>query len=299
MSSTLRVCGAMLLSWIALAAVAAAQDKLPGEVMIRNVEFVLIPEGWFFKTGGVKPAAEGKDGNARIWLDAYYIAKYEARARDFAPFMNAERRRSDHLYDGGKTSCSVRLDESGKYYVLSPEQDLPATHMSGELAERWARWMGFRLPTEAEWEKAARGEDQRRYPWGNETPDDSYANFYVAADCLVWPVDSAGKGRSSYGVFHMAGNVREFVADWVNPEVDALLIDGLRNPPAAALPEKSTRPARMLKGGRWGDSADGIRIAARVQMVPEEPFRCNGTRFAVDTQTVRELLAKGEAKPIN
>lgn len=298
MSLITRACGTFLLGCLALIAPTAAQDKLPGEVMIRNVEFVLIPEGWFYKTGGVMAGADGRDSNAKVWLDNYYIAKYEARARDFAPFMNAERGRSDHLYAGRMESCSVRQDQTGKYYLVDPAQDLPAAHMSWELADRFARWMGFRLPTEAEWEKAARGNDQRRYPWGDETPDDSYANFYVAADCLVWPVDSASKGRSPYGVFHMAGNAREFVADWLNPEADAKLADGVRNPVANTPPETSPQRARLLKGGRWGDSAVGIRIAARVWMAPEQSFRCNGTRFAVDVQTVRDLLARGEAQPL-
>lgn len=274
-----------------------AAEVLPREVKVRNVEFVLVPEGWFFKSGGVPSADSPNGGNVRVWLDAFYIAKYEARARDLVPFMNT-RLLDAKYYAGDIASCSMRLGKDGAYRLVEPEADLPATHLSWVLADQWARWMGFRLPSEAEWEKAARGEDQRMYPWGNEPPDDTYANFDVTSHCLVWPVDRAGKGNSPYGVVNMAGNVREFVADWHNEVHDRLQKDGMKNPPG---PDKALASpgvpanAKFLKGGRWASKPFQLRIAERVAAPHDEPFQCNGTRFALDVAAVKKHLADGAA----
>jgi iron(II)-dependent oxidoreductase len=285
-----------LLAAAALGPVVAAADNpspdLPREVRVNGVEFVLVPEGWFYKTGGVRVADRDGGGNARVWLDAYYIARYEARARDLMPYLNTLAKPVKE-YGGDYTSCSVRLGSDGRYALVSPADDLPATHLSWQLADSWAKAMGFRLPSEAEWEKAARGSDQRLYPWGNQAPDETYANFDVTSECLVWPVDRYNKGQSPYGVYNMAGNVREYVADWHNPDADAGLKDGLRNPP---LPDKpAANPMKMLKGGRWASKPQQMHIDARVLEQAERPFQCNGTRFAIDAAAVKKLLLAGQA----
>lgn len=307
-ATCLRLMGLAFMTVCATQAIAAG--ALPREVTINEVEFVLIPEGWFYKTGGVldkelrlQPQAES-GGNARIWLDAFYIAKYEARARHFARFMNDKTRPTADAkvlastYGGDTEGCAVQRGASGAYELVMPQEDLPATHLSWVLADGFARWMGFRLPTEAEWEKAARGTDQRQWPWGNDFPDETYAGFAGSFECFVQPVTRFEKGKSPYGVYNMAGNVREFVADWYNAEYDSKLKDGVRNPPQAK--EGTTRPdvrepSRMLKGGRWASGTNGILISSRTYYPPNEPFRCNGTRFALDVDTVRKHLAQGTA----
>lgn len=289
-----------------------APDALPKEVVVNGVEFVLIPEGWFYKTGGIPEEGgqyefmdERGGGNVRIWLDAYYIAKYEARARDLVAFLNSGKA-GNLEYAGANISCSTRRDARGRFYQVNPEEDHPATHLHWDLADRWARWMGFRLLTEFEWEKAARGPDQRTYPWGDDFPDETYAGYKTRSDCHTWSVDSFRKGVSPYGVYNMSGNVREFVADWYSADFDQRLKEGDRNPvvPAAA---RSTRkydptgprweggPWKLIKGGRWASHEHQLRIGARIYYLPEEPFRCNGTRFAIDVRQVREHLAKGTA----
>lgn len=182
---------------------------------------------------------------------------------------------------------------------MAPQEDVPATHLSWVLADELARWMGFRLPSEAEWEKAARGGDRRLWPWGDDFPDETYAGFSGSFECFVQPVSRFEKGKSPYGVYNMAGNVREFVADWYNADFDKRLVDGVRNPPLAPL--GTTRPdvpepARILKGGRWASGSNGILISSRTYYPPEQPFRCNGTRFAIDVKKVREHLRQGTAK---
>jgi formylglycine-generating enzyme required for sulfatase activity len=273
------------------AAALAAGEPLPREVSIRGVEFVLVPEGWSFKTGGIPRGAEDSGGNLKIWLDAFYIARHEARARDLEPFLNGGEAGARSLYGGDTESCSLRAGDGGRYFVVDPAADLPATHLSWNLATRWARWMGFRLPTEAEWEKAARGTDQRTYPWGNDPPDETYANFNVTSQCLVWPVTRLSKGQSPYGALNMAGNVREYIADGYDPEFDKTLVEGARNP---AAPRGRSNEV-MLKGGRWASTPETIRISSRVLTSPDKPFQCNGTRFAIDAAAVREHLVRGTA----
>lgn len=276
---------------------AAADSAMPREVRINGTEFVYIPAGWFYKTGGVATATDEGGGNARIWLDAYYIGKYEARARDLVGYLNAPRP-TPIDYFGKTASCSVRQAADGSYKLIREDEDLPATHLSWNVAKALAVWMGFRLPSEAEWEKAARGEDQRIYPWGNEHPDETRANFHQSSECLVWPVNRLAKGASPYGIFNMAGNVREFVEDWWNADVDARLRDGVRNPPLATEGITSRgvlEPAKILKGGRWASVASQIRIYERTNYPPAKSFQCNGTRYALDVATVQEHLSKGRA----
>lgn len=276
---------------------------LPSEVTVNGVEFVLIPAGWFFKSGGIPvtdPSGETRTdgGEARLWLDDYYIGKYEARARDLRRFLNDGNPRMADAYGGDKMGCALRRDTAGGYFEVAPEADLPATHVSWLLADEWSRWMGFRLPTESEWEKAARGGDHRVYPWGNDEPDETFANFGTTSDCLVWPVNSAEKGKSPYGVYNMTGNVRELIADAFNPAADKRYVDGFRNP--AVVPDGERLPGqkhslKLVKGGRWASLGQELMIATRVKARADDPFQCNGTRFALDAAVVRRLLSAGSA----
>lgn len=285
-------------------------DRLPREVMINGVEFVHIPEGWFWHS---VPAGKMDQDNhmrlaqrdVKVWGDAFYIAKYEARARDFIRFMAASStpESTRKLYEVGEAEgCSVRRDNSQGYFLVQPGEDLPVTHLSWRLADEMARWLGFRLPTEAEWVKAARGTDRRLWPWGDEYPDDTFAAYEGGAECRPVPVDAFPNGRSPYGVYGMAGGTYEYVADWYNSAYYASLKDGVRNPYSdTALAARSDTtgvvgPLKLMKGGRWASPAWGISIHNRTTAEIDEAFRCYGTRFAIDVATVLEKLANGSAK---
>ena len=297
-----------LLSMAGLAMAAEDGKDLPEEVVINQVEFIKIPAGDFFKTGGIpgpgKPYGFLRDyydqpGRVRVWLDTYYIGKYEARARDFIRYMNATRPESPPpvLFD----SCTVGADLDGVYAAKEDADDHPATNLSWVIADRWARWMGFRLLTEAEWEKAASGTDQRTFPWGNDPFDDTFAGADSSGPrCRTWPVHSFEKGKSPYGVYNMAGNVAELVADWYNADYDRGLIDGVRNPQPAlgsidGRSDNDKGPWKLLKGGRWGSDSEELQISARMYFPLEKSFRCYGTRFALDAATVVEHLKAGTA----
>lgn len=294
---------------------AAHGSDLPAEVIINGVEFVRIPAGEFQYTVETPSVHFQSDGgpryrHVRVWLDDYYLAKYEARARDQERFMNsgavspgalarlaqeqAEHVAIDRSADPG---CTVRLGKDRRYYRPEPQRDLPATNLSWEIAADFAHWMGFRLPTEAEWEKGARGSEQRIWPWGNDYPDDTQALFTWINGCRPEPVDAHPKGRSPYGLYNMAGNAAEYVRDWYNRDFDANLKDGDRNPPLAenGTPVPYQIAQKIAKGGRWSKGPADLAIASRHLMRPAGATAGNGVRFALDTATVRGHLARGSA----
>lgn len=281
-------------------------DTLPKQVVINGVEFVHVPAGWFWhvvETGNRNHTPVGGSWyrNIKIWIDGFYIGKYEARARDFVRFMNSGAAMHAADYREAETiGCEVRKREGGgEYYLVTPEVDRPAGSLSWNLADEFSRWMGFRLPRETEWVKAARGTDKRTFPWGEEFPDDTFGIFYMGPGCKfqvgtrIFP-----NGQSPYGVFDMVSGLSEYVSDWKSDLHDANLKDGERNPPAAeqgTLAPGYSQPLKAYKGGRGISMASELHIHFREYMEPDGFAICIGARFAVDESIVREHLKNGTA----
>jgi formylglycine-generating enzyme required for sulfatase activity len=311
----------IVIGFISMLVAGARADTglLPGEVIVNGVEFVRIPAGEFEYTVETNSAHLQPDGpplyrQVRVWLDDFYLAKYEARARDQERFMNAgavslealarlaqEQAEQVDVDRSADPGCTVRRRADGHYYRPEADHDLPATNLSWEIAVEFAQWMGFRLPTEAEWEKAARGPDRRIWPWGNDYPDDTYALFTWTKSCHPVPVNAYPKGRSPYGLHNMAGNVAEHVSDWYSTDFDAGLKDGVHNPMAAlqGTPVPYQIPQKISKGGRWSQGPAQQAIAARRLLRPAGAAAGEGVRFALDVAFVRQHLAQGTAHIVN
>lgn len=287
------------------ATAATAAGALPGEISLNGIEFILVPEGWFYLSVAAAGSYQRKHPMVRVWLDSYYIAKYEAEATDLVRFFNAMTKFDPDFNSKLSQSCVVEPAGGGAFYVKRNTPRLPANGLSWTQADAFARWMGFRLPTEAEWEKAARGsEDKRPYAWGEAEPtQELVVGLYgyrgrKAPGCeRYWPVDSLPAGRSPYGLYNMNGNVREFVADWTDmftSLVQTWLKDGMRNPPSDGRYTQKTH--RMMKGGHWADNSHYLTIFWREPYWPDMAGKANGVRFALDVEAVRNLLSKAQAK---
>ena len=215
-----------------------------------------------------------------VYLDAYAIDKYEVTNAQYAEFLNAE----GNQEEGGDTwldadDPDVRIHESGVWQVDAGYEDHPVIEVTWYGARAYCQWQGKRLPTEAEWEKAGRGNsDTRMYPWGNQAADCTLANFYVGGStgyCVgdTTPVGSYPTGASPYGAMDMAGNVYEWVNDWY--QSDYYDVSPYSNPPGP-----TSGSFKVLRGGSFGHAWNYIRVANRRFNYPYGSFYSFGFRCA-------------------
>lgn len=179
----------------------------------------------------------------RVYLDAYYIDKYEVTNALYGKFMQATGRSAPTLWGAN---------------FNGPAQ--PVVGVSWDDAEAYCKWAGKRLPTEAEWEKAARGTDGRKYPWGEQW-DSSRANSSEAKLNKTAPVGSYPAGASPYGAHDMAGNVWEWVADWYDANY-------YQRAPGSNPKGPDSGQYRVLRGGSWLHVPWLLRSATRFWYVP-------------------------------
>lgn len=168
-----------------------------------DTPMVAVPEGSFTMGVDGTQALEDERPAHRPWLATFSIDLHEIATAQYAEFLKATGRPAPWQWE------TVELARHG---------DRPVIGVDWADADAYCRWKGNRLPTEAEWEKAARGTDGRFYPWGNQAPTQDLANFALGArfsySQVLMPVYSYERGKSPFGVLQMAGNVYEWVQDW-------------------------------------------------------------------------------------
>ncbi|KMP11716.1 hypothetical protein UR09_01940 [Candidatus Nitromaritima sp. SCGC AAA799-A02] len=239
---------------------------------------ILIPEGTFIMGYNIENDEEWGDTDEEpvheVFLSAYLIDRYEVSAIDFARFLNEHPGEADRYFEPGP---GVTIEYEDR--VFRPRFSLerhPANRVSWYGADAYCRWVGKRLPTEAEWEKAARGTDRRVFPWGNDFPTQDRVTFrrkFVELGFKVMePVDSMAKGRSPYGLHHMAGNVWEWTSDWYAD-------DYYETAPSKNPQGPDTGISKVLRGGNWYYKAYYMRTTYRFNERPGifniwQGFRC-------------------------
>ncbi len=218
--------------------------------------FVHVPGGAFLMGAGAEDGYAEADEKPqhRVHLDGYWMGKVTVTNAQYACYRAAQGKR--HIY-------------------MKHKADYPVVNVRWQDAVAFCAWasaqsgMMVRLPTEAEWEKAARGTDGRLYPWGNEAPNAQLAVFNTE-DVRV--VGSCPAGTSAYGALDMAGNVWEWVSDWYAADYYANAPD--ENPTGPASGEY-----RVLRGGSWFNSVRNLRASVRFRFFPDYAdfnlgFRC-------------------------
>ncbi|MBI1725205.1 MAG: SUMF1/EgtB/PvdO family nonheme iron enzyme [Candidatus Tectomicrobia bacterium] len=251
-----------------------------------------VPAGTFAM--GSDKSERNERPERKIRLSAYWIDQTELTASRFARFVEATRHRTtaekggwawvwDETLKNGEGGWRQEKSVSwrnpagrGSDWKAMPEQ--PVSQVGWPDAEAYCRWAGRRLPTEAEWERAARGDDGRKFSWGN-APDPKRANLKGGEDGFpgVAPVGRFPQGASPFGALDMAGNVWEWVADWYHPQAYKTM--AARDPKG---PAKGTR--RVVRGAAWGSPLEWATTTNRYDRLP--PYRNNkiGFRCAQDAK---------------
>ena len=239
---------------------------------------VKIPSGSFIRGSHENAGRADERPRRTIHVDTFLIDKHEVTNAQYLNFIAAT---------GHKEPLNVYGD--GSLFQVKDVARLPVVQVTWHDAADYCQWVGKRLPSEAEWEKAARGPDGRRYPWGDEAPSSQRVNFnreWIATRTLR-PVGALPGGASPYGVHEMAGNVREWVQDWYDQDYYRVAPD--RNPKGP-----KTGLLKVIRGGSWHSFEPDIRTAARGKGGFALKTHGIGFRCAGDVDAAAQPVARGQ-----
>ena len=237
------------------------EGNVADSVRARNErEMTRIPESSFTMGSSVEEGAPGERPAHTVYLDSYYIDKYPVTNEQYREFTLETGYRSPPHWRRGN-------------YALGMDEH-PVVNVSWRDALTYAEWAGKRLPTEAEWELAARGTDERCYPWGNRFVAGERCNCINMIGTTT-PVDEFPDGRSPYGIWDMAGNTFEWCADYydedyyeISPDVDPRGPEGGQE--------------RAVRSGCFVETRAAVRVAFREGVREDETSEYIGFRCAMD-----------------
>lgn len=239
-----------------------------------NEKMVFIPAGEFIMGSGPEDGRPGFDYGVdeeprhTVYVDAFFIDKYEVTIGEYKEYLKATGKKWF-----GDTSFPDQYPP--EVFFNPPDRDnYPVNYITWYDAYDYCKWKGKRLPTEAEWEKAARGTDARRWPWGNEF-DPSNAHVEESKSQWAAPVGSYPEDKSPYGVYDMAGNLSEWTSSHYLPYPGNKYDDGRYSTEVYVLRGGSF----LLPGKRYS------RTAARSLAYPSYSHRMFGIRCARDADT--------------
>ena len=266
------------------------------------VDMALIPAGEY-RMG----TAEGSDGltdehpERLVFLHAFFLDRFEVTNQDYAAFVQS----TSYRPPSNNNPASTIWNDTAYPQAIAKH---PVVNVSWEDAVAYCRWSGKRLPTEAEWEKAARGTDGRRYPWGNDwswkkansasywagqtiefQSGADWEAFWVKGDgarlvkekgikgeVLTLPVGSFPDGASPYGIQDLAGNAAEWVQDWYDPNY-------YRSAPLSDPSGPERGAIKSMRGGSWLKPAISLRTSDRDWGIMDSRPSGTGFRCAKDS----------------
>jgi len=233
---------------------------------------VYIPPGEFIMGSSAEDIKHGADTNEfpqrKVFVDGFYIDIYEVTNVQYKVFVDSMHVAPPSHWING--SYPVGMD------------GYPVVGVSWYDAERYAAFVGKRLPTEEEWEKAARGTDGRKYPWG-----DSFDSRKCNNGRTLAPVGSFPECVSPYGVFDMAGNAAEWVDAWYAPYPRDDSHQWNPDHPEFK-PDYGDKKYRVYRGGSWNNFGKYLRCARRGKAKPTERWNNIGFRCAKDPPWIKK-----------
>ena len=236
------------------AAEAVAQDTEAGTDRVSPIDGmvqVFIPAG-NFRMGALDAKAEQDEmPDHKVTMPAFWMDKHEVTNAMYMLCVQAGACEPPTLF---------RSEQHQKYFNTDEYADFPVIYVTWGYADDYCTWAGKRLPTEAEWERAARGDDFRTFPWGEERPDGTRANYDHKINDVT-RVGSFPAGASPYGILDMAGNVTEWVSDFYDAGYYGLGVS--TNPTGPLAARGMLSQLRVLRGGSYQDVEKDIRVSNR------------------------------------
>ncbi|HEY9151978.1 MAG TPA: SUMF1/EgtB/PvdO family nonheme iron enzyme [Anaerolineales bacterium] len=251
---------------IALNATAAPSgNQAPGSTRTSadGMTEVFIPAGTF-QMGGIDPQATDVEKPVhQVTMPSFWIDKFDVTNAMYLACITA----------GGCTPPQQTKSQTRQSYFNNPDfNDYPVVYVTWTQATTYCKWAGRHLPTEAEWEYSARGNTINTYPWGDQVPDSTRANFnYQVGDTTK--VGSYPAGASPFGVLDMAGNVAQWVNDFFDPTYYS---KGVNTNPSGPI-ARSNFYNRVVRGGSFQDDPTNIRVSLRASVLGPDPNAQVGT----------------------